>query len=207
MKALRSPLAVGILAAIALAYAAWTALGPTLRRTLRSSSAKSTTPALTTPAPASLPNALPNALPSSPELSVANPSPTNAPLPILQVSLIQQMFPAWLDAPSRDPFQSSIPRPPTPSGPRADQVLTLSAIWRQTGERLAMLNRTLMEEGDNIQGYALERIEPNAVWVRSTNGLERVGFQGALDADPSPTPSSAPSPSTTTAMARPPRQS
>ena len=52
----------------------------------------------------------------------------------------------------------------------------LKAIWHQTGSRLAVINNGIYTEGDLIEGYKLETIESDGVWLRGPTGREGLGF-------------------------------
>lgn len=187
MKALRNPMVVGLLAAGAFAYAAWTIAAPFLKKPSRS---KSTT------AQQSKPASKTKASPSSSVAGIPTPSPSlPAPsLPPLDLATIHARLPQWIESPARDPFEANRSLHTPPTGPRADQLLSLKAVWRQTGGSLAVLNNQLLTEGSEIAGFTLERIEADAVWVRGTNGLERVGFGGPAVRSPTPTPRNSGSP-------------
>lgn len=85
--------------------------------------------------------------------------------------------------------------PSATNGPSAAQLLTLRAVWRQSGSALAVVNGQILREGDQVQGFDLESIEADAVWVRSTQGRERVTFSVPNPALSHITPA-APAPST-----------
>ena len=73
-----------------------------------------------------------------------------------------------IGAPSRTKRDPSIPSP----------VLSwkLKAIWRQTGGSLAAINNGVFAEGQDIQGYKLERIEGDRVWFQGPDGMESLDF-------------------------------
>lgn len=190
MKALRNPMVVGILAAGAFAYAAWTVAAPFLKKSSRSKS---------TSAQQSKPASMTKATPPSVARNTPNPTPnpTSNPalaLPPLDLATIHARLPQWIESPARDPFEANRHLLSKPTGPRADQLLSLKAVWRQTGGNLAVLNNQLLTEGAEIAGFTLERIETDAVWVRGTNGLERVGFGSPATRSPAANPGSRSSP-------------
>jgi hypothetical protein len=180
MKALRNPMVVGILAAGAFAYAAWTVAAPFLKKPSRSKS---------TSAQPSKPASKAKATPSPVAGNTATPSPIpSLSLPPLDLAAIHARLPQWIESPARDPFEANRNLGKQPTGPRADQLLSLKAVWRQTGGNLAVLNNQLLTEGAEIAGFTLERIETDAVWVRGTNGLERVGFGSPAVRSPAANP-------------------
>jgi hypothetical protein len=175
MKFLRNPLVVGVLAAIACIYSVWTALGS---RSPRSSPAAAEPPAATT-----APDASP--LPSGP----TTPAETVADLPAstgdasgraMDIPAVASLAGRWIESPRRDPFRIERPRENRPSGPPASQLLALRAVWRQTGSQLAVINEQILREGDQLQGFAIETIEAEGVWVRGTNGRERITFPASI---------------------------
>jgi hypothetical protein len=94
----------------------------------------------------------------------------------IDAAAVGSRFVQWLEAPRRDPFEVYRAALTGPPGPSAAKLLSLKAIWRQAGGQLAVINSAVLAEGDEIAGFKLERIEADAVWVRGTNGSERVEF-------------------------------
>ena len=64
--------------------------------------------------------------------------------------------------PARDPFQAYAAPATTHGGPRAAQVLSLTATWRQTGSELAVLNGQVLGEGDEISDLSWNELR--AIW-------------------------------------------
>ncbi len=191
MKALRNPWLVSVLAVAAFAAAGWNIIRP-----LRGHASQSP-PSVATP--------IPVPVPPSPTATPAGPAPTAAhPATPIDVASIRRDFVRWLDSPARDPFQAYAAPATTHGGPRAAQVLSLTATWRQTGSELAVLNGQVLGEGDEISGFKLERIEGDMVWVRGTNGTESIEFAAPTQAPPAdPSPAAAP-PAGTVPAPRPP---
>jgi len=96
---------------------------------------------------------------------------TNVPM---ELATIQKQLEQWVKVPKRDPFQHFIAQDGYPG---AGAYLTLSAVWRQTGNRLAVINQKVMAEGDVIKDYRLERIEGERVWVHGPVGLEPLDLE------------------------------
>jgi hypothetical protein len=126
--------------------------------------------------------------PASPEKQQARPSPGSvaAQTPAADAPLaeprarIDLALVGWdfNGSPTRDPFQVIGPDlTPEPGLPSANEVLTLSAIWRQTGGSLAVINGRILREGDTIDGFEIETIESNAVQVTGLSGPERLEFR------------------------------
>jgi hypothetical protein len=169
MKFLRNPIVVGVLATIACIYTVWTAFGS---RGPRFSQTDAPPAAATSPDPAPLPTATPTPALSIPDSTVAdNTSGRSIDLPT-----VAALAGRWIESPRRDPFRVERQRENKPSGPPASQLLALRAIWRQTGSQLAVINEQILREGDQLQGFAIETIEAEGVWVRGTNGRERITF-------------------------------
>jgi hypothetical protein len=169
MKLLRNPLAVGVLGALAFGVAIWNVIAPMVGR-YRLSRA--------TPPPTQTASAAAPVVPSAPTM-------TGGALPEvirpIDRELVLGRVSEWLEAPRRDPFELFVPQS-VPAGPRASELLSLRAIWRQAGGQFAVINNTVLGEGEQIAGFKLERIEADSVWVRGTNGSERVEFSSVTAA-------------------------
>jgi hypothetical protein len=167
MKFLRHPAVVVVLAIFAVAYMAYTLFQPRSRRYQQQAptpaDAAVSEIADTTPAPAKVPAGL----------QVAMREPT-APM---DVRAILAMLPRWIEAPGRDPFQPRAPGSFRANGPKAADLLNLTAVWRQAGGRLAVVNNLILSEGDLVAGYRVDRIEAERIWVKGTNGTEHIDFK------------------------------
>lgn len=92
----------------------------------------------------------------------------------------------WNDHPDRDPFAPI----PVTSQPRSDypkttvslkamehhQVqndLTLKAVAVEGPQRSAVINRTVVYEGETIEGYQVMSIQPKGVWLKH-QGMTRL---------------------------------
>jgi len=179
MKLLRNPWVTGALAVIAVAVVVYQVVAP--QRSRR-------------PAPAS---------PASPTAAVA-PAPGNPgsrATPALQHSgsgmdrsYIESRFAGWVNVPRRDPFLLFASGPAQKNLMHTNSPLAswkLTGIWNQAGSRLAVINNKVYGVGDAIQGYQVEKIEGDEVWLNGTNGLERLGFQRHRSAAP-PSPGNTP---------------
>ncbi len=99
---------------------------------------------------------------------------------------VQSKFRKWSESPARDPFLIIAPPRTTKADMlRAADILTLHAVWRQSGDRLAVINNEVLGEGDRIAGYRIEKIDARQVWVRGTNGTELINFQMGAPSAPS----------------------
>lgn len=184
MKFLRNPIFVATLAILAFGAAAWNVIRPALAR--RQAIRASAPPA--TPAPS-------QAVPAAAAIGSAAASHSAPTLPI-DLAQVSGRLLEWLQAPRRDPFEAYAPAALPPQGPRAADLLSIKAIWRQTGVQLAVVNNQVVGEGDHILHYRLERIEGDVLWVRGTNGAERVEYRspGGGSSTPPPSPPSRTSP-------------
>jgi len=125
-----------------------------------------TSPAATSPDTASTETAAGKPQASTASTASLKPSRPDRPL---DLDRMKQRISRWVKTPQRDPFQFFTRHQ---DAPRAADLLTLSAIWHQTGSQLAVINQKVLEEGDQIQSFQLERIEGERVWVRGPGGLE-----------------------------------
>lgn len=172
MKALRNPVVVLALVSVALGVIVFNVTSSGRRSTPRVVSGKPP-PAAAAVVPAPRPAA---------RATPAPVSPTNArPARPTDHEYVLAHFGEWLESPRRDPFEvyahSSGGGGARTRVPTAAEVLTLTAIWRQTGSRLAVINGLIVSEGEVIQGFQVERVEGDMVWVRGTQGRERLEFR------------------------------
>jgi hypothetical protein len=58
----------------------------------------------------------------------------------------------------------------------AAQVLQVSAIWRQTGKRLAVINNEVTTENSEIMGYRIVEIEAKVVRLTGPLGPEQISL-------------------------------
>lgn len=179
MKLLRNPVVVGILATGALAFVVWNIAGPMMKKS-RPSRAPAKTAKIAPAKPAA--GAVKSAKPVTPAAGNHG-SGMGAPVGTedlagrpMDLATIQARIREWIEAPQRDPFERQTAVRARVEGPKAAEVLSLRAIWRQTGGQFAVINNAVLREGDPVAGYTLERIEGDGVWVSGTNGLERVMF-------------------------------
>ena len=122
---------------------------------------------------------------------------TNGPSAIV-VPMVLKRLPDWLGL-TRDPFQARyvdivkqavIPVP-------AAQLLRLNGIWRQTGCRLAVINKSFVKEGEEMLGFKILKIEEDLVTVSGTGGVEDLPLRMAPGGGkPKPNPSATNQPPT-----------
>jgi hypothetical protein len=202
MKLLRNPIVVAVLVVAAVALVG-NSLLPVLRRG---------SPAAPAPSAAPKPAAVKPAVAAAPakketvEIPPAAP-PAAGPVSKVDWALVQTNALRWVEAPRRDPFQvRDWPGHFTGTNPPASDFLTLNGIWRQTGSTLAVINSSVVGEGDDILQFKIQSIEADRVWVYGPAGVEFVSFKsiGSEDATtepgatekkpPAPTPGAAPRP-------------
>jgi len=186
MKLLRNPVAVAVLAVAALALVG-NSVYRQISRQPRRGPRVSAPAAAVAPAPAKPAMPLAQAAPekaapaSAPATAITlekqTMPPAGAPAAGLDLDLIQADAARWAQG-RRDPFQirSMAARPVFPP---AREVLTLSAVWRQTDSSLAVLNNRIYAAGDTVLRYTIKSIEPDRVWVQGPNGREMVEFKSA----------------------------
>ncbi len=98
----------------------------------------------------------------------------------------------WIDHPDRDPFapiavttqsqsvSSSSTTAPLQAmeHPRLQNELTLKAIAVEGQQRSAIINRTVVYEGEMIEGYQVMSIQPKGVWLKYRGKTQLLTFSG-----------------------------
>ena len=92
--------------------------------------------------------------------------------PIERDNHLEGMANRWMRPGRRDPFGSQFD-----SQRQAANVLALKGIWRQTGSNLAVINGSVVAQGERILDFTVDRIEPDRVWVTGPNGREELSFK------------------------------
>ena len=170
MKLLRNPIVMGLLVLVALALGFWV-LRPILtgRRGARmSSKAAATATAVST-----------NPVGKTVKTLAAKPAATGKLTAGAGIDLAaaQDGAAPWIVSPRRDPFLGRVrPRNAAGAYPLAVELVTVQGIWMQPDVKLAVINRTLVSQGDNLLEFRIEEIASDHVWVQGPNGRERVGF-------------------------------
>jgi hypothetical protein len=123
-----------------------------------------------------------------------NPAPAVVPVDAvwgINLAYINPRFRKWVEAPNRDPFGQYPKGGPTNEVTsvvtNAPDVLRLTAIWRQSGDRLAVINNLVAGEGTVIQGYRIDRIEADWVRVIGARGAEEIRIR-SFEKSPSTNP-------------------
>jgi hypothetical protein len=189
MKLLRSPIVVGLLAVVAVVLVLNSVMGNNspVKRMFSRPAATSAKPA-PKPAAKSVAAKPSKTVKSAAAKSAEAASPATASaiatvagkaagdLRPVDAATVRVSAAQWVETPRRDPFQGRVDKKER-TGPSASQVLTLKAIWRQTDSTLAVINTRVMSEGEAIQGYTLDTIEVDRVWVEGPNGREPLEFK------------------------------
>lgn len=192
MKGLRSPWVTGALVVIAFVVVFYQVVKPQMGRFNLRRKPTPTQVAATAPAPAP-------AVTSSRTVSAPTPPPvapaasgTNIlleedafPSAPVDSSVAQARYKRWLEAPERDPFIlvqpiETVEQAEVVQGASPIANWRIRGIWRQTGSRIAAINSGVYKEGDMCEGYKVERIETDQVWIVVSNRLERLrmGYLG-----------------------------
>ena len=96
----------------------------------------------------------------------------------------------WIDNPIRDPFSpitvatqprsasSSSTTTPLPvlKSPQLQSALALKAIAVEGQQRSAVINRTVVYEGEMIEGYQVMTIQPKGVWLKRQGKIQLLTF-------------------------------
>jgi hypothetical protein len=91
----------------------------------------------------------------------------------------------WVATPPPDPFSPpALPPAEAPQGPAAAAVLKLQGTWRQTGGFVAVINRQAVTEKEVVDGFTVQQIEADRVFVSSLRGVEEITFPGTSVAPP-----------------------
>ena len=96
-------------------------------------------------------------------------------------------FDAWVESPARDPFLLLGPQPVDLNNNDSEtnsplRRMKLKGIWDQTGSRVAVIDREVYRQGDEIEGYKLIEIGIDEVWFQGPTRKERLGLEKRLPA-------------------------
>ncbi len=164
MKLLDNPWIVGGLCAIAVGVAGY--------QLSKSRGGTGFAPAHKAPSP---PSAARGPSTLNPQLSTTS-TPAAASPSLIDRSYVLSHLAQWIEAPKRDPFLRATAAEHGVAATSPVSQWKLKAIWHQTGSRLAVINKGVYAEGDLIEGYKLETIESDGVWLRGPTGREGLGF-------------------------------
>lgn len=171
MSLLRNPWVVGCLALFAVGLVAHNVVWPIVKRSLP---AKTNTRVSETAAPAS-PAPPPASSTFNTESGPDSPPPRvsdDAAVSRIDRDLVLAGADRWMETPRRDPFHNLFQQKS-----RAKELLTLAAVWRQSGSTLAVINNKLLAEGDTILDFKVQKIGEDRVWVEGPDGRQSVEFK------------------------------
>ena len=161
MKLLRSPWVAGLLVGIALAGAGWKFW-----------------PRHTRPAAEPAGHTLPQAAAASLMTGTLTNNRTNRlwPETPIEMDLAESNYLRLADSSARDPFQMTTPAAPTVAVFSPLNALKLRAIWRQADNRVVVINDRVCLEGDTVEGFRLERVDGDCVWLKGPEKTEQLTF-------------------------------
>ena len=191
MNPLRNPIVVGILAVVAVGVIVYQTFGAKFIRPgfaekkLELGSAKSAPPAAPAPAPVK-----PGVITTIPAATYTNLAEALDLPEEVDAATVETRFNTWVSAPLRDPFLLLRRAVEEPSSSLADTNSpvpgwTLTAIWNQTGSRVAVIDTStnsqphqrVYQAGDYVvENYKVLRIERDEVWIQGPRVNERLGF-------------------------------
>ena len=169
MSPLRNPWVSGTLVVAALGFVAYQVIQPQWQR-LTAKDTANPAPAIAQPERVAPRVSAPGQTASS--------DPANALPPAVEQNVVEARLHAWLESPARDPFFLASVKSPEAAHQYLSPVRNwqLKAVWRQTGGRIAAINKSIYAEGDEVEGYRVRRIENDGVWLEGPVGLEHLDF-------------------------------
>ncbi len=97
---------------------------------------------------------------------------------ITQVNPFDRTAVGWVDNPNRDPFLPGPPPEAVKGGgddfPRAADLFSLAGTMIDPDARIASVNGKMVREGDRLNDYRIDRIEPGVVWLTGPRGPESI---------------------------------
>lgn len=94
----------------------------------------------------------------------------------VDLGVAESNFTRIVESQPRDPFQITevvVPVSPTYS---PVSLLKLRAIWRQSGSRAVVINGRVYVEGDTVEGFQIDRIDGDRVWLKGPEKIEQLVF-------------------------------
>lgn len=171
MKFLRNPIVTGILALVAVVVVLYQVMGSNIHFHLGGTAAR----VVQTIAPALLPP--PPALVQTNQVATNNSAPDVA----IDRGYLEARFAKWVTSPLRDPFllfatdKEKLKEDVEFASPISKWKL--NGIWDQTGGKLAVINKTVHQVGDEIEGYKIVKIEGGEVWFQGPKRRERLALE------------------------------
>ena len=124
---------------------------------------------------------------TAPSNQASSPKGSNQPDAAIDPHYAESHLAGWTESPGRDPFLLVTLNAGTGAGTPVSRW-KLQAIWSQTGRRVAVINRHVYSEGDEIDGYKIERIDTDRVWLDGPDGKEILAFGAGPGESRKPTP-------------------
>jgi hypothetical protein len=193
MKFLRNPWVTGALAVVAVGVVFYQLFAPQLR-SRRPIASSPDAPSVQSPPPSIAPTPPPHSTAPASASAGTSGTPAESPEPAMDRAYLETHFAGWVNVSQRDPFLLVTPEPAQKNSALTNSPVAswkLKGIWNQTGSHLAIINNGVYQEGDEIQGFRIEKIEGDEVWFRGTNGIERLGLarhRSAVRATPTNAP-------------------
>jgi hypothetical protein len=182
LKILQNPIAVIILALVAVALLGYQLVWPMMQHSHWMQPAPVAASDI-----ASTPNPGPQQQRNSPLAAAA---PGNS-MPEMKIDAAAAKASATRSTaiPRRDPFQGQLlATSQAKPYPLAREVLTFQGVWKQSGSTLAVINDQVIAVGDSILAFKVESIEGDRVWVEGPNGRESVEFGAHTNSPPPANP-------------------
>ena len=167
MSLLKHPVVVALLALVAVFFVAQQILH--LRWVPRSALTGVRAPGVNPP---DQPVGSPAASPSEPVMAVDR-------------SFAEAHLSGWLETPQHDPFWQAKPVQ-TPALTNSLVHFTLKAIWQQDGVSEAAINRGFFRAGDSVEGWLVDSIEDDGVWLVNNGQRGFLRFVENNQANPAP---------------------
>ena len=101
----------------------------------------------------------------------------------IDLAYVRSRWDQWLNAPARDPFlvvRAATPRPAAVETPVSR--FQLVATWLQTGGRMAVIDRVVYAEGDQLAEYRIVRINAEEVVVQGPTQTDKITFHSYVPA-------------------------
>ena len=171
MKLLNKPWFVGLLVVGAVAVIAYQLLAPGWKR----GRMYATTQSQAAPPQAAAPESRPKPETSPVVAAETGPATDKESERKVDTNFAREHFGDWIKS-AADPFALAPTIAAKVVEPSPVGGWKLKAIWHQTGGKLAAINKGVYREGDEIQGYKIEKIETDQVWFRGKQGKESLGF-------------------------------
>ena len=108
--------------------------------------------------------------------------PIRTPLRVTKALSDWQSAALLQELPARDPFRRVLGRAANPTNAvvrLSTATLTVQAISIEADRALAVINRRVLAQGESIDGYRVDRIQPTQVWLSGPAGTMVLPVQPA----------------------------